>query len=101
MAALTMITIGVTLCRWAPPPLRYPPSPTLRQQRALIDASAILPFKKMESFRAVNDAAIAPACTIGPSRPTGSPIATLQDMPNTLAMSVRSRRMPTSLLPFR
>ena len=46
-------------------------------------------------------AMMAPVCTMGPSRPAGMPATTQQLMPRTLAMSVRGRRAPSSLLPLR
>ena len=45
--------------------------------------------------REMHEATHAPTCTIGPSRPSGSPEATTRVVPSTLTRRVRGRRMST------
>ena len=47
------------------------------------------------------DATIAPMCTMGPSRPSGSAVATTIVMPKTLATSVEKRSSPGERQPLR
>eukprot|EP00965_Chrysotila_dentata_P151619 5011179-Pleurochrysis_carterae.AAC.1 len=44
---------------------------------------------------------IAPMWTIGPSRPIGSPVATMKVMPMPFATSVEKRRIPGTRTPLR
>ena len=63
--------------------------------------SSTRPLRGPRSKREKREATIEPMCTIGPSRPRGSAVATTIVMPNTLHTSVDRRSSPGMRQPLR